>query len=728
MIDTVHEIVLQGVRPEPLGSYLKGLGIIRLVAQQKEPGLRAFWRNDELVLLTTMTRDDLVAFFAHEYHPTPLLAPWNSRSGFFEKPGKTETAPAVLRRLESSTDPRLKEYRVAIECARSVMADVHIDKPSDPEAKAHFISLLRNRLPDEVVQWIDAVAVLRGQEVSWGWLLGTGANDGDLEFANNFMQRISESLLNESTNCEVSSEQRLRLSLFNDSGDGGSKLLDKSPVGQYNPGMAGGPNMTAGYDVDSLANPWDYVLLLEGTLLFSGNVVRGARAEESVGGAVPFFFAASAAASFTVTDTEESAKFGNRGEIWTPLWLRAVRLGELSHVFEEARADLSHGVAHTGLEFSIAIANLGTDSCIDSFVRYALLQRRGKSWSAVPLGRFSVRAHQHASLLEELVPWLRQLRRFAGDTSPASTRTARRVLEDCVMDYTRSPSPGRAQLVLTALVDLHRVLGRGRPDSRLRPPAPLDAGWIQACDDGSPEYALAFSVAAWVATCRLGSLRELVLPVGRDKVGRFVWNPEAARDIMDAPDPLRSMELLLRAILASQPSNSARIAGWAASPDDVAAFLSGQVDPGRTFALIGALSLLDTSAFFGAYLKGRTPRAVSPLPAVYCVLKPFFAPEAHFVSEDGTPRPLEPTAPMLSVLERHQPASAANAARMALVAHGFVPAGTVRGGRTDLYHGPKWPVSPILTHYLFAGLLFPVQRVEALMARCLRQTQKEVSV
>lgn len=195
MSDTLHEVVLRGVRPEPLASYLKGLGIIRLVAQQKEPELRAFWRDDELVLLTRLTHEDLAAFFAHEYHPTPLMAPWNSRSGFFEKPGRTEVAPIALRRIEESSDPRFQEYRSAIASARSTLAEERITEPPDPERKARLIRLLRNRLPDDVVVWLDAVAVLQDRNVAWGWLMGTGANDGNFEFANNFMQRIRELLL-----------------------------------------------------------------------------------------------------------------------------------------------------------------------------------------------------------------------------------------------------------------------------------------------------------------------------------------------------------------------------------------------------------------------------------------------------------------------------------------------------------------------------------------------------
>jgi hypothetical protein len=80
---------------------------------------------------------------------------------------------------------------------------------------------------------------------------------------------------------------------------------------------------------------------------------------------------------------------------------------------------------------------------------------------------------------------------------------------------------------------------------------------------------------------------------------------------------------------------------------------------------------------------------------------------------------------MLAALERHEVAEAANAARLALAARGMVPVGTVRGGRTDLYHGPRWPVSTVLNRHLFAGLLFPVDKVDRVLAQCLRPISKE---
>ena len=66
---------LPGCRPEPLLSYLKALGIFRLVVEQADDTTRAAWEDDVFALYTTLTEAELVAFFIHRYHPTPIVVP-----------------------------------------------------------------------------------------------------------------------------------------------------------------------------------------------------------------------------------------------------------------------------------------------------------------------------------------------------------------------------------------------------------------------------------------------------------------------------------------------------------------------------------------------------------------------------------------------------------------------------------------------------------------------------
>ena len=77
------EVILEGCTPEPLMSYLKALGVLRLVSEQADPEARACWRNDVFVLRSRLDREDLIDFFLHRYQPTPIIAPWAGGSGFF---------------------------------------------------------------------------------------------------------------------------------------------------------------------------------------------------------------------------------------------------------------------------------------------------------------------------------------------------------------------------------------------------------------------------------------------------------------------------------------------------------------------------------------------------------------------------------------------------------------------------------------------------------------------
>ena len=40
---TTYETVLKGCTPEPLMNYLKALGILRLVAEQRDPNAQGCW-------------------------------------------------------------------------------------------------------------------------------------------------------------------------------------------------------------------------------------------------------------------------------------------------------------------------------------------------------------------------------------------------------------------------------------------------------------------------------------------------------------------------------------------------------------------------------------------------------------------------------------------------------------------------------------------------------------
>src|ERR1017187_4529555 len=57
-------LILNGCPPEPLGNYLKALGVFRLVAEQADPSARAWWEGGVLRLLTRLDNRDIEIFFS----------------------------------------------------------------------------------------------------------------------------------------------------------------------------------------------------------------------------------------------------------------------------------------------------------------------------------------------------------------------------------------------------------------------------------------------------------------------------------------------------------------------------------------------------------------------------------------------------------------------------------------------------------------------------------------
>jgi CRISPR-associated protein Csx17 len=115
---TIHLHHLRGCAPAPLAHYLKAIGILRLVAQQKDPDARGFWRDQHFCLLTTLDEAALEAFFLDEYAPTPFVSPWSKGSGFYDEYDKGLTP------IEKSSAARFGAFRRAIQEARQQLGPI----------------------------------------------------------------------------------------------------------------------------------------------------------------------------------------------------------------------------------------------------------------------------------------------------------------------------------------------------------------------------------------------------------------------------------------------------------------------------------------------------------------------------------------------------------------------------------------------------------------------------
>ena len=501
------DLALTGCAPTPLSSYLKAIGVLRLLSAGSshrsgfpaDAAARGRWSVDRFHLTTTLNRDELVAFFCHDYAPTPIIAPWNSASGFYPKDNKDGYTPLTSDDVAERFTHIAEAIRIA---ATIVQASGLAEKPSTAQ-KAALVESLRASLPDSALDWLDAALALSADtsgKLLFPKLLGTGGNDGRLEFTRTFLQRLVSAkkptgLFDAHTGMPgPATEELCRASLF---GDTTRHLVDQSP-GQFSPGAAGGPNASVGFEGASKMNPWDFVLLLEGSVAFAGTAARRHAASPHAAGSFPFAVRTVSAGAPGVAETDSDDA---RGEFWAPLWSQPARYCELAALFGEGRAVVRGQTATDACDFARSAATLGVSRGIDAFQRYAFHKRAGNAYVATPLQRQGVRRAGTAELVTDLDGggWLAQVQRRARDKeAPTSLRRAVKRIEDAIFGLAdTSAGPEDVQDALAAIGALASIATRSpKQRERLPPPPVLGSRWLQMADDASPEFRVAAAVAS----------------------------------------------------------------------------------------------------------------------------------------------------------------------------------------------------------------------------------------
>jgi CRISPR-associated protein Csx17 len=826
-------IVLCGCAPEPLIHYLKALGVLRLVAEQLDPQVRGAWVGDAFTLRTTKTRQEIVAFFLNDYHPTPIVAPWNGGSGFYE--GDDATGIEAISEIHSD---RLESYRKEIqtilawseisqlrclplqEMRRQVLAagrksrgrarrdlvgsvrelkglvrdfterasneskrllsftveqlEQEAKRAAAPPGiaegdfnklrtkllksatklrtkakqlgraagKEELFRICRMRLDDRVVEWIDSAYVLGEEKPDFPPLLGSGGNDGRFDFTTNFMKRLLD-VLPEAISFYAEKEinalphqleekrakaerkiekkkaqsleqslRRLEASLFAAS----AARLEEAAVGQFHPAGAGGANAGEGVSGDSFVNPWDFILALEGSLLLASATVRQLAAGARTRSSFPFTVRNSNVGYGTAIGGENI-----RAELWLPLWSRLSGYAEVAHIFREGRVQFSRQrkAVRTGFDFARAVAELGVDRGIESFQRFAFIERNGQANLAAPLGRFEVRERPRAALLHQVDRWLDSFSRAAsGDKVQPRFVHARQHIEDAIFRLCESGSADHLREVLISLGAAEAELARAekfRSEKKLRPLSGLRLSWVGQCNDGSDEFRLATALASIFGEESGGSIRENMEPVvvTEKRVDwavnsvRAIWGNGALEDNLAAVLHRRSIEA--RAHSLSHPIlTSSRFA----SLKTITAFLNGETDDAKLEELLRGLALLDwPKAEQGSKPQTQVRDIPSALPRAYALLKLLFLPGGEFQRDhSGESITIKHEPAMVPLLRAGRLPDALQVAYQRLRAIGLVPA--TKNFHYDNSQGTR----------LAAALLIPIDEpsIRALAALVLR--------
>jgi CRISPR-associated protein Csx17 len=629
---TWHLHRLDGCTPAPLAHYLKALGILRLVCEQADPHARGFWRGEQFCLLSKLSRDELVDFFLYRYAPTPLVSPWNKGSGFYQ------ANDSGLDPIRRSTAPRFETFRVAITQVDAMFshiqrADAAVRAIKDETKAKQLSTSQRNEIRNSKVYkqrlsaaekqfktlkedlianarkqwrgqhqlWFQSAVVLDAENApQYPALLGTGGNDGRLDFTNNFMQCLQELFEIGASEGKPQEESSAWLSaaVFGTLANG---YLAKVPIGQFLPGGAGGSNSTVGADGASIVNPWDFVLAFEGTVLFRANATKSLSGSSRA--PAPFAQPMHSADFASSSSNEDSA----RGEQWMPLFDQPLTLRELQQIIGEGRVQSGRASAESPLDFARAIARFGTSRGISSFQRFGYIERNGQANLAVPLGRFVVPKRDRSEIraLDDLQALLRRLQRVATDThAGARLCNSAKLVGDASFSVVGKPEdPKRWCALLEVLAELEAVQCAGASFSA-GPIPPLSPAWVNQAHDGSAEFRLALALANAgnkQNEKRVAGVRAHFAPINGlrfDTIGtidqqRLRKGPELVVQHRDAE--LDCINILQRRMIdRSGSGGSLPLHGFSyfANSSDLALMLDGAIDLARTMRLARALCAL----------------------------------------------------------------------------------------------------------------------------------------
>ena len=233
-----HVLELRGSTPEPLGNYLKGLGVFRLIAEQADPQVRAWWKDGALWLYTRWSKDEVSRFFLHGvgdekkpiYSPTPIFAPWGGMPPFFETSDKIpkERLQKLLRQEHIRFEQSQKVVKNTISLLKS-RDWISLSKNQRKKAKNEIVVACRSVWLSTSLDWYDA-AISMEQEPRFGFLFGTGGNEGRADITNNFWELIEETIGLPTPRADT--RELLVASIFGGSRVGGSRRREShEPIG-----------------------------------------------------------------------------------------------------------------------------------------------------------------------------------------------------------------------------------------------------------------------------------------------------------------------------------------------------------------------------------------------------------------------------------------------------------------------------------------------------------------
>jgi CRISPR-associated protein Csx17 len=413
-VSSSQEYPLGGIKVQPLGNYLAGLGLLRLVNRTIDPQAKGCWRGGAFWLQTQIEQDDLVPRLVDSYVALHIVNPWNKATEISVE-GKTATFSGQFGALQKSPCVRLKGLSALLEEVLQVMAEQPTGNQDD---KSRQVDALKRQIANpEWVEWCES-AIVEVQEtdkkgtvsdrLKYPALLGTGGNVGNTDLAVNYYQALG--LVFDLDSAEGTPDEQA-IAMFTEAIFGGStqkathsedcKGAHLFPVNDFYLDFKKSNSLdyvASGGDGGAALNPALVLLATEGFLTFSSTISTinslieadrvGIRAKSQVAKyslAVP-----TKGSSSNLVSISERQKYTE--EYFLPLWSAA-----LTHANLKAKLFESPLVTEVG--FSLRHRpNDGTDfinevrawaartGATGQLLRYQMLPRKGQGNFAVYMG------------------------------------------------------------------------------------------------------------------------------------------------------------------------------------------------------------------------------------------------------------------------------------------------------------------------------------------------------
>jgi len=543
MSKKLQALSFEGIRPDSLGNYLAGLGLLAVLSR-KWPGIRGGWHSGCFVVVgEEIERDQIEKYLLKEWTPSLYERWWTEKQ-------KADT--------KAKSDQNIWKARSSETISKVRLLDSHI------------------------------VGVSRNQ---FNPVLGTGGNIGKRDLAKVFKDACN--LLKTSGQQEVISW--LRTTLFSEFG---SPLPKLNSAGTWFVHANKTFNSGQSWYREGQISPWAFLLALEGALLLVGGVARRLGANARRYAVFPFVADAISPASETEVGLAKA-------EFWSPLWSHPASLAEARALLERGLARIGERGAKAPHEFAIAARAAGVDAGVAEFIRFVLRQTTSSQvYEAIPGERIEVGSAQslESQLIEPIIPWIDRLPFEPHDSKQKGKfKGLRGPVEEAIIRIAEQPNnPERWQRLLLSLADAQARIDRNK-DLRERCLALpwLEPSWFEKAWPSPP---LEIQVARAITSIGAGTEMPVlvnVFGVELDKRGAPTFSGERRpqRAIWHSGNVARLLaDVLERRLVDTDASSSLPLSAcrWCSSTL-VSAFLSAALDDEEIGRWIPPLSLINWS-------------------------------------------------------------------------------------------------------------------------------------